>query len=70
METNRAELWYCAGCGYFFDTKENKILDIAYTEMSADFALQVMSNRQKKFRPCHITYRNKLARVKKVLLPE
>ena len=70
METNRAELCYCPGCGYFFDTKENKILDIAYTEMSADFALQVMSDRQKQFRPCHISYRNKLARAKKVLLSE
>lgn len=70
METNRAELCYCNGCGYFFDPKENKILDIAYTEISADFALQVMSDRQKKFRLCHITYRNKLTRVKKVLLSE
>jgi hypothetical protein len=70
METNRAELCYCPGCGYFFDTKENKILDIAYTEMSANFALQVMSDRQKKLRPCHLSYRNKLARVRKVSLSE
>jgi hypothetical protein len=70
METNRAELYYCPGCGYFFDTKENKILDIAYTEMSADFALQVMSDRQKKLRPCHLRHRAKLIRTKKVLLSE
>jgi hypothetical protein len=61
METNRAELWYCSGCGYFFDTKENKIFDISYTEMSADFALQVMSDRQRKFRTCHMKYRKGLS---------
>jgi hypothetical protein len=61
METNRSELYYCSGCGYFFDTKENKIFDIAYTEMSADFALQVMSDRQRKFRTCHMKYRKDLS---------
>ena len=70
METNRADLGYCPGCGYFFDVRENKIFDISYTEMPADFALQVMSDRQKESRPCHITYRNKLPNKKPVLLPE
>jgi hypothetical protein len=66
METNRAELCYCSGCGYFFDTKENKIFPIAYTEMSADFALQVMSDRQKVIRTCHMQYRKNIRMSKKL----
>jgi hypothetical protein len=50
--------------------KQTKIFDIAYTDMSARLALQVMSDRQKESRPCHITYRKKLPNKKPVLLPE
>lgn len=66
METNRADIYYCSGCGYFFDTKKNKIFDITYTEMSADFALQVMSDRQKKIRTCHIQHRKNIRMFKKL----
>jgi hypothetical protein len=70
METNRSEFCYCSGCGYFFDTEKNKILDVTYTKMSASFALQVMSDRQKKLRPCHLSYRNKLPRIKRISLSD
>lgn len=65
METNRSDLWYCSGCGYFFDTAEDKIFDIAYTEMSADFALKVMSDRQNRIRACHMKHRRYLRLLKK-----
>jgi hypothetical protein len=50
--------------------KQTKIFDIAYTDMSARLALQVMSDRQKESRPCHMVYRKKLPNKKRVLLPE
>ncbi len=70
MQTNQVELYYCPHCGYFLDMKQTKIFDIAYTDMSASLAMQVMSDRQKQSRPCHMTYRNKLSKKKPVLLPE
>ncbi len=70
MEAKQVELYYCHHCGYFFDMKQTKIFDIAYTDMSVSLALQVMSDRQKKSRPCHMTHRKKLPNKKPVLLPE
>ena len=54
MECNRTDIYYCPNCGYFFDKETNNLFDVAYTEMPASFALQVMSNRQSKFRTCHM----------------
>ncbi len=61
METKQVELYYCPHCGYFFDMKQTKLFDIAYTDMPANLALQVMSDRQKKSRPCHMKYRKDLS---------
>ena len=70
MKTNHVELYYCPHCGYFIDMKQTRIYDIPYTDMSAKLALEVMSDRQKTTRPCHMNFRTKLPNKKPILLPE
>ncbi len=60
MESNRNDIYYCAGCGYFFDIETSDLFEISYTEMPATFALQVMNDRQVKARTCHMKARKKL----------
>lgn len=60
METNRTDVYYCPSCGYFFDKITDNIFHIAYTEMSAQFALQVMNDRQNRVRVCHMKARKNL----------
>lgn len=59
----RDDIYYCPGCGEFFDELTDKLVEVPYTEMPADFALEVMSVRQRPFRSCHAKRRVK--RVKK-----
>jgi hypothetical protein len=54
MESNRTDIYYCPNCGYFFDRETGNLFDIAYTEMPAEFAIQVMSDRSIRFRVCHL----------------
>lgn len=60
MESNRNDIYYCENCGYFFDVATEDLFEISYTEMPADFALQVMNDRQAKTRTCHMKARRKL----------
>ena len=55
METTytRDDVYYCPSCGEFYDIKTEQLVKIPYTEMPADFALEVMSARQAPFRVCH-----------------
>jgi hypothetical protein len=54
----RDDIYYCSGCGEFFDDLTNKLVDVPYSEMPADFALEVMKVRQRQFRICHIKRRS------------
>lgn len=58
----RDDIYYCPGCGQFFDEITDKLVDVPYSEMPADFALQVMDDRQKASKGCH---RQKRKRPKK-----
>jgi len=58
----RDDIYYCPGCGRFFDELTDKLVEVPYTEMPADFALQVMSDRQQPFKPCHTRRRRKAQR--------
>lgn len=55
----REDIYYCKGCGHFFDIKSNELVNILYSEMPASFALKVMNDRQRPFRPCHARRRAK-----------
>ena len=59
----RDDIYYCPGCGEFFDEVTDKLVDVPYTEIPADFALEVMATRKRPFRSCHV--RRGVKRVKK-----
>jgi hypothetical protein len=54
----RDDIYYCAGCGEFFDLQTNERVEVPYTEMPAKFAMKVMSDRQRPFKPCHTRRRS------------
>lgn len=62
MEINRIDIYYCSNCGYFFDRETDKLFDVSYTEIPAEFALKVMSDRSVRFRTCHMTARRNLCK--------
>lgn len=48
----RSDIYYCPGCGQFFSEVTDQLVEVPLHEMPADFALQVMKDRQKSF-SCH-----------------
>jgi hypothetical protein len=58
----REDIYYCSGCGQFFDELTDKRLEISYAEMPAEFAIQVMSDRQMSRGFCHPRWRNRKPR--------
>ena len=49
----RDDIYICPDCGYFFDEQTNKMVDVPYSEMPAEVALEVMQVRQGKSRCGH-----------------
>lgn len=62
MKYIRDDIYYCSKCGQFYDRKTHVLVHVPYTEMPAEFALKVMSDRQQPFRPCHAKRRANKAR--------
>lgn len=58
----REDIYYCSKCGHFYDIKTDRLVDVPYTEMTAEFAMKVMRDRQVPFRPCHARNRARKAR--------
>ena len=48
MNYIRDDIYICPGCGQFFDEKTDKLVEVAYSDMPAEFALEVMQIRQRK----------------------
>lgn len=44
---NRDDIYYCGCCGLFYNSKTHVSEAIKYTDMPAEFALQVMYDRQR-----------------------
>ena len=61
----RDDIYYCKGCGQFFDLVTDKLIEVPYSEMPADFALRVMNDRQQPFKPCHTRRRGKAKKTAK-----
>lgn len=59
MSYIRNDIYYCPGCGEFFDDQTDKLVQIPYSDIPADFAVRVMSDRQKQFKTCHAQRRAK-----------
>lgn len=59
MSYIRDDIYYCSGCGQFFDNKTDRQVEVSYTEMPADFALEVMKDRQNVSKACHTQKRAK-----------
>ncbi len=59
MNYIRNDIYYCKGCGQFFDELTDEQVEIAYSEMPADFAIQVMSDRQLSRGFCHPRWRKR-----------
>lgn len=59
MSYIRNDIYYCRGCGQFFDDLTDKLVEVSYTEMPAEFALEVMKDRQKASKVCHSQKRAK-----------
>lgn len=53
MSYIRNDIWYCPGCGEFFDEATGKLVEVPYLDMPAEFAMRVMSDRQRKSKTCH-----------------
>lgn len=60
MTYTRDDIYICPSCGYFFDEKTDKPVDVSYSEMPADFALEVMQVRQSKSKCNHKPKRHKV----------
>lgn len=54
MTYTRDDIYYCPGCGQFFDEATDQRVEVPYSEMPAEFALQVMNARKKRpSKSCH-----------------
>ncbi len=42
----RNDIYFCECCAQFFDCMTDEVVDVKYTEMPADFALELMLYRQ------------------------
>jgi hypothetical protein len=49
--------YYCSDCGLFYSRSSHLLVEVPYTEMPAEFALKVMEDRQKTFKPCYPKYK-------------
>ncbi len=64
MEYIRDDIYFCEGCGQFFDIETDKLVEVPYWEMPAQWALTVMEIRKRKIKPCHVAKRSKAVKVK------
>lgn len=64
MMFEREDLYFCEGCGQFFDDQTDEIVEVPLWEIPADFALAVMYARRRRFQFCHIQKCLRAARVK------
>lgn len=53
MNYIRHDIYICPDCGFFFDDRTNKLVDVPYSDMPAEFALEVMQIRQRKSKCGH-----------------
>ncbi len=49
--------YYCSYCGLFYSRITHFLMEVPYTEIPAEFALKVMEDRQKTFKPCYPKYK-------------
>ena len=45
-DQQRADLYYCECCGVFYDRQTHETVAVGLHEIPADFALEVMADRQ------------------------
>ncbi len=55
MNTNfiRSDIYYCPDCGQFFKELTDEQVEVAYSDMPAEFALKVMNDRKRPSNQCH-----------------
>lgn len=46
IDEQRPDVYYCEGCGYFYDARHDTRIEVGLHELSAEFALEVMHTRQ------------------------
>lgn len=64
MQYMRDDIYFCEGCGEFYDIETDRLVEIPYWEIPAQFALTVMEIRKRQVNPCHIAKRAKATRIK------
>jgi len=47
---NDADIYYCECCGEFYERQTHLTVNVPLTELSADFAIEVMTARQKSYK--------------------
>lgn len=52
-EFQRDDIYYCKCCALFYDIKTQSEVHVPFEEMPLDFAIQVMSDRQKSGKGRH-----------------
>lgn len=64
MQFVRDDIYFCKGCGRFFDNQTDEVVEIALHLMPAETALTVLHARRQKFQFCHIQKCLRAERVK------
>lgn len=59
MSYLRDDIYICPECGQFFDCLSDVLVEVPYSEMPADFAIEVMSIRKKPSACRHKVRRSK-----------
>jgi hypothetical protein len=54
-EYQRDDIYYCMCCGQFRDIKTHSEIHVPFEELPVEFAIQVMSDRQKSGKGSHKT---------------
>lgn len=55
MDYTRDDIYYCPGCGQFFDQLTDKLVDVSFEEMPLPFAAMVRRDRKNSSRECHLS---------------
>lgn len=64
VQYQRDDIYYCNGCGRFYDNLTDKLVHVELWELPAEFALEVMADRQQRYTFCHARKRAKAIKVK------